>query len=284
LGSTSPSRSDVTMIPACGFIFCACLALCRPPLKHKRQQLGVLKPPRASVSTASTSALSSGLLLQVQPDNSVYSELPTFEHATNKWYGYSSDSREGILSELRDHLENCGLLDVVAVDLKHKHFDMPADCILLEEQHVDAKESVMKGAPLDAGAIPFSFKLSGDQWLPYEYVELHCEAAQQGLARVRACPSFLEKMSSTLKKYGLEDILGFHILHRPHLRAETGGTIETPGRASEELLIRPYSEALFRKNESFQVMWHWTEIEGSGGMCVACYCDHCGAHCNAHSS
>jgi len=206
------------------------------------------------------------LPLQVEPDDSVYARLPEYDYATDKFFlGLAADNRMGVLQEVRELIERHGLEEVVAVDLKHRHFQMPSGHVLLEERHIEAQESVMKAAPFTVPMIPFAFVLSDGAWKPYEFVHVECESAVHGLELVRNNLDFLGEMRSLLMKHGLEDILGIHILHREHLGLGTHGTIETPGRAGDELLLRPYTEERFQTltkgskegDKTYHVMWSW---------------------------
>eukprot|EP00971_Amphidinium_carterae_P314244 6246418-Amphidinium_carterae.1 len=64
-----------------------------------------------------------------------------------------------------------GLQEIVGIDIKHKHFEMPIDHCLLEVQDVQARESFMKPALHTVPKVPFAYKLAGDSWVPYEFVE-----------------------------------------------------------------------------------------------------------------
>ncbi|CAE7367667.1 unnamed protein product [Symbiodinium microadriaticum] len=164
--------------------------------------------------------------------------LPTYDIATEKFYGMPASEQEEILLQLRALVTRYELEQVVGVDIKHRHFEMLPRHVLLESQRVEAKESVMRPAAMSEPMTPFSFVLMDGKWMPYEFVEEHCHSAQLGLTKVARCGGFLQELSHYLAARGLEDVFGFHVLHREHLSGEARGTLETPGRSENELLIR----------------------------------------------
>merc|ERR1712183_1019317 len=97
-----------------------------------------------------------------------------------------------------------------------------------------------------SNVVPFSFALIGGRWMPYEFVGAECLQAVAGLQRVRGKPEFLNEMAALVTKHGVQDLLGFHVLHRDFLQGELRGTVETPGSSVDELLIRPFTEKLFQ--------------------------------------
>jgi len=223
----------------------------------------------------------------------VYSSLPSFEDATCQFFSKGAPEREQVLRECKELVCAHQLQNIVGVDIKHKHYDMPQGHLLCEKQNVELKQSVM--APIvpeeiTGGLTPFAFAFSDGKWLPYEFVS-NCKEAREHLGALLSKPDFLEGMSTILLKHGLTDVLGFHVLHRGYLVEDARGTIETPGAGEHELLIRPYSEDLveeFAGSESHPVMWHWGVDEmrpkthgcSRHNICKAhgqvCY------HCNSH--
>jgi len=215
--------------------------------------------------------------------------IPTFEDATGKFFGLPADRREALLGGLQAIIAEFGLEETIAIDIKHKHHDMPAGYAICEEQFPDEKKSVMKPAllqELGAQPIPFAFILDGGEWKPYEFV-MDCPSACDGLAKVAEQPAFLAKLSAFLEENSLADTLGFHVLHREHLGGEARGTMETPGDTEEELLLRPYTEQMFAElvgTGAQQVMWSWCNKKSPmGHMCLVCIfsggCHHCASHC-----
>ena len=228
--------------------------------------------------------------LMLKPDDSVYQRLPTYDIATEKFYGMPASEQEEILLKLRALVTRYELEQVVGVDIKHRHFEMLPRHVLLESQRVEAKESVMRPAAMSEPMTPFSFVLMDGKWMPYEFVEEHCHSAQLGLTKVARCGGFLQELSHYLAARGLEDVFGFHVLHREHLSGEARGTLETPGRSENELLIRPYSTDLLKSldaSDNRQVMWAWsTGLSPVAGICaMSCtnICSHCGSHCKSHT-
>jgi len=225
-------------------------------------------------------------ILTTAPGSSCYEQLPHFDDATAKFYSCPGSEREKLLAELRCLVERFGLEDVVAVDLKHKHFRMPPGHVLYEEPDVDSMESLMKPVPMELKMVPFSFAFVNGCWRPYEFVGPGCVAVVSGLEKVCECSGFLEGLFPIIAKHGMEDVFGFHVLHRDHLGTGAHGTIEMSGEGDNELLLRPYTEELYRQMQveggSFQVMWSWRKSCNQGsGTCVF-HCRHCGRHCNAH--
>lgn len=226
----------------------------------------------------------------MEPHDSVYQQLPTYEAATEKFYGLSDLERDSILAQLEALLNKHGLVQVVGVTIKHRHFTMPPGQVLLESQNAQAKESVMRPQSTSVPMIPFSFSLVDDQWMPFEFVEEGCKSAATGLEKVLGCPGFLEEYTQALLVSGVEDILGFQVLHRQHLGGEAHGTLETPGRAANELLIRPYTTKLQNScakdsSDRRQVGWSFTPktVSGliDGLICGVHWCQghRCGSHC-----
>lgn len=217
--------------------------------------------------------------------------IQTFEDATGKFFSLPAADREALLRDLQVIVEEFGLEETIAIDIKHKHFDMPAGYAICEEQFLDEQKSIMKPALLEelgAQPIPFAFILVEGQWKPYEFVT-DCPSARDGLAKVSEQPGFLAKLSSFLEEKSLVDTLGFHVLHREHLDGQVRGTIETPGD-EEELLLQPYTEQMFAEFASDsgtrQVMWSWCKTKPPARhLCLGCsghVCNHCGSHCKAH--
>lgn len=229
------------------------------------------------------------------PTESGFQLLADYEQATDEWFGMDQCKRDTLLSEIKTILERFDLQDHVGIDLKHKHFNMPAGHVLVEQCKHDC--SIMQPKPLPSdgeahGLTPFSFILDGIRWLPYEFVECSNQAIE-GLQKVEeAGHEFLGELAAVLLRNRLEQVLGFHIFHREHLLGAPHGTVETPGSVPNQLLIRPYSadlKAELRQQAEFHehpVMWMWpTAYKGAPitHHCGICFrCTHCGSHCNGH--
>lgn len=226
-------------------------------------------------------------------DGFVFDGLDNFEAATDKFFGMPEADREQILGACKDHILAHGLQDIVAIDLKHRHFAMPEGKILCEEINIETMRSVMKPTSPDQlsnSPTPFAFKCSDGVWLPYEFVSNSSVAADR-LEAVSQNAGFADGLADILTTAGMEDVLGFHVLHRDDLSKEARGTIETPGDSDHELLIRPYSEDLYQELShsesgfhSHPVMWFWpAQAKGPKTHgCIMCYCNHCSSHCNSH--
>lgn len=226
--------------------------------------------------------------LCIEPSSCVYEKLPDYDDATSIFYGISENRRQTILHELEVAVKAWQLEETVAIDIKHKHFEMPPGCVLVEEQRIQEQCSVMKPAlPHEFHTLvtPFAFFFDDGTWKPYEFV-VDCLSAEVGLKDLCDKKGFLEEMTQILKKHELESILGFHLIHRDHLGEEARGTIETEGDNEEELLLRPYTEELYRElvgSNGNQVMWSWCQTKSPiGHVCFSC--SHtCNSHCNSHS-
>jgi len=225
------------------------------------------------------------LAVALETADSVYSKLPSFETAADKFNSQLSDAaREEILSTCKEVVYKHGLEDIVGIDLKHTHFGMPAGCVLAEVQYPQKLESRMWPQAFDPSFVPFAFAWIDGVWQPYEFVA-NCEEAKLGLAEVQQKPRFLDEMAAILLEYNVHDILGFHVLHRAFLQdAGVSGTLETPGEKPEELLLRPNSSELQRDllksmGQSQQVMWMWGGNGPRKHTCIVCVCFHCGSHC-----
>lgn len=267
------------------------------------------------INTHSTRALCAtvGVRIAKTPVESVYRHLPSFEAAVEKFDGLDIEQRETILKDSRNILLRHALEPFIGIDIKHKHFDIPPDHWLVEQRQVDGGSSIMSPKPsvdLPTNTTPCSFVLIGDTWVPYEFV-IDSEAAQQGLAAVTSAPDFLSELARLVSHYGVQDILGFNLLHRDHLGGADKGVIETPGQHEFELLLRPYSDSLAMELDgepSHQVMWSWNQsprimrkpniLPGldvpscKPGVCIGhpSFCAwhpqvcayHCRAHCKRH--
>eukprot|EP00971_Amphidinium_carterae_P052069 1024996-Amphidinium_carterae.1 len=66
------------------------------------------------------------------PQSSRYNALPSFEEATEKFYGFADERREFLLAGAMKIVGRHGLQEIVGIDIKHKHFEMPIDHCLLE--------------------------------------------------------------------------------------------------------------------------------------------------------
>jgi len=221
------------------------------------------------------------MALLLTSDAASYAQLPSFEDATKAFAALTS--REELLGACEALVRLHGLGNLVGIDIKHKHFDLPTGTVLVERQYVAEASAVMKPeASSDiVGAItPTAFFFSGGCWQPHEYV-LDSPEATTALATVLAAPDFLEALADLLRGHAAAGYLGFHLLHRGFLG---GSTVETPGVAPHELLLRPYTEQLrdeLQRNpkDIQQVAWAWGSKGPIGHHCLVCYhCQHCTAH------
>ena len=74
----------------------------------------------------------------------------------------------------------------------------------------------MQNDKLVQAPYPFAFALVSGSWTPYEFVT-NCIAASMGIAAIRGKRSFFVELAHLFKRHEVDDILGFHILHREHL-------------------------------------------------------------------
>lgn len=225
--------------------------------------------------------------LCIDPRAPAYSYLPDYDDAVASFFGLPEQYQSEILGDCQALIQKHSLHEVVAIDLKHKHFDLDEGHVLVEKQITEPPCSTMAPTLVDEfkeTVTPFSFALVDDVWAPYEFVA-DCDAAVEGLMLVSDQAIFLSELAETLKKHGVSNVLGFHILHRDHLGKEARGTIETPGASDTELLLRPYTEDLYhelRGNGGHQVMWSWCQKKAPiGHHCLACS-HNCGTHCSSH--
>ena len=221
------------------------------------------------------------MALVLTSDAASYAQLPIFEDATEAFA--ASTSREALLGGCEDLVRSHGLCDVVGVDIKHKHFDLPAGTLLLERQNVADASAVMKpeASSDTVGTLtPCAFFFSEGRWQPHEYV-LDSPEAEAALATVLAAPNFLDALADLLRGHAAVGYLGFHLLHRGFLG---GSIVETPGVAPHELLLRPYTEQLRKElqcnpKDMQQVAWAWGSKGPIGHHCIVCRtCQHCTAH------
>lgn len=214
--------------------------------------------------------------LAMESSTDFFQQLPAFEDATERFDDMPAEHRRFVLDRCGEVIMKHGLENLVGIDLKHRHFDLDEGTVLVETQVHEDHRSVMKPisrASLEMGATPFSFMLDQGTWTPYEFVVQSPEAIA-GLTAVLAKPGFLSELKDVLVKYGVEKMLGFHVLHRDFLEYKAEGTVETPGDGPKELLIRQLTSDLRAELAGFdshEVMWTWAISTGSI-ICVACLC------------
>jgi hypothetical protein len=221
------------------------------------------------------------MTLVLTADASSYAQLPIFEDAIEAFAALTS--REALLSGCETLVRVHGLGDIVGVDIKHKHFDLPTGALLVERQNIAGLSAVMKPETTsDAiGTLtPCAFFFSDARWQPHEYV-LDSPEAEVALEKVLAAPNFLDALADLLRGHAAAGYLGFHFLHRGFLGSST---IETPGESPHELLLRPDTEELRKEllcnpKDVQQVAWAWGSKGPIGHHCIVCrQCQHCIAH------
>ena len=221
------------------------------------------------------------MALVLTADASSYARLPIFEDAIEAFAALTT--REALLSSCEALVRSHGLGDVVGVDVKHKHFDLPTGTLLVERQNVSDASAVMKpeaSSDVVGTLTPCAFFFSEGGWQPHEYV-LDSREAEVALETVLAAPNFLDALADLLCGHAAARYLGFHLLHRGFLG---GATIETPGKAPHELLLRPDTEKLRKEllrnpKDVQQVAWAWGSKGPIGHHCIVCrHCQHCIAH------
>lgn len=221
-------------------------------------------------------------------DSSVYESIPSFEAATGKFFALPAGTRDPLMRNLLAMLQEFGLQDIVGIDIKHKHFNMPEGHVLCEEQWLSEAKSIMKPARLDniSAMVPFNFALRDGKWKPYEFV-VNAASAAERLEKVARHDGFLRRIADMVESAGLSDVLGFQVINRDHMPSSSG-SLETPGEGENELLIRPDTEDMIGdKNDTKQVMWRGKGIlglcrHGGGVNCRAHGKANCGAHCVKH--
>ena len=219
----------------------------------------------------------------------VYRRLPTFEAAIVDFENISECRRAELLHRFRGIIERHGLSDAVAIDIKHVHFEFPPNTVLVERQDPLKQRAIMKPEPLGPGLTPFAFALIEHTWQPYEFVA-DCPLAERRLAEVINKSDFMDELRVALDTEGsIARFLGFHVLHRDFLEDLADGTVETPGDAPEELLLRACTpevleEALRDGGDTKQVMWSWSASRGPRKHLCG-FCTHsstCTSHCRSH--
>lgn len=228
------------------------------------------------------------MALVLGPADSVYSQLPSFEMAVDKFNAQlSSALREEVLLSCKDLLFKHGLEDTVGIDLKHTHFGMPDGHVLAEVQEHSKLESRMWPQAFDPSLTPFAWAWIDGIWQPYEFVA-NCDEAKLGLVELQQKPDFLLELAAVLSESNVQDILGFHVLHRTFLSGQ-GGTMETPGEHPDELLLRPNTPELQRElseaeEQTQKVMWTWGKGTCADGNCTfhGGTSNSCSSHCKGH--
>ena len=111
------------------------------------------------------------MALVLTADASSYARLPIFEDAIEAFAALTT--REALLSSCEALVRSHGLGDVVGVDVKHKHFDLPTGTLLVERQNVSDASAVMKpeaSSDVVGTLTPCAFFFSEGGWQPHEYV------------------------------------------------------------------------------------------------------------------
>ena len=222
------------------------------------------------------------MALVARSDAVMYSRLLDFEEATEAFAAAKDNA--ALLESCEALVRAHGLQDAVGVDVKHKHFDLPPQTLLVERQDVAAKCAVMQPLVVEAAErgrlTPAAFFFAEGLWVPHEFV-LDSQEAETALRAVLAAPKFLRELAELLEGRGAARFLGFYLLHRGFLG---GSTVETPGAEDHELLLRPYSAELraeleSRPSEIQQVAWAWSSRGPIGHNCWICkHCQHCASH------
>jgi len=243
----------------------------------------------ASVSLSAVAAKSSpGALSEWQTnfDVSVYESIPSFGDATTKFFGLPEGTRTSLFNDFRTMVDKFDLQDIVGIDIKHKHFNMPDGHVLCEEPFFTEGKSIMKPESLDnmSAMVPFNFALRNGTWKPYEFVKKSASAVER-LEKVAANSHFLSDMADMIQHSGLSDVLGFQVMNRDHL-PPSNGSVETPGEGENELLIRSGTGDLpHDMNDTKQVMWSFPG-PSDGAPCPRQrpnWCNHgCRGHCRRH--
>jgi hypothetical protein len=209
----------------------------------------------------------------------VYGPLFTFEKAVAAYEAMPTDRRTTLLRSCERIVKAHGFADMVAIDIKHVHFDFPDGTVLVERQDVPGLKAVMRPEPLSSTLTPFSFYFSDGTWIPYEFVA-DCAEAELRLTTVTKVPAFLEELGAVLRAEGdAAKFVGFHILHRDFLET-IADTVETPGQTDDELVIRAYTPELrseLASENAKEVMWsfsvkgprmHWCGICSHTNTCT----------------
>jgi len=228
------------------------------------------------------------MALAMQPFD-VYSRLPTFEAAMADFEGIPEGRRVDLLLRFRGIVERHGLSDAIGIDVKHVHFEFPPSTVLVERQDPTKQRAVMKPELIGPGLTPFAFALIDGAWQPYEFVA-DCPLAERRLVEVMVKTDFMDELRAALEEEGdVARFLGFHVLHRDFLEELVDGTVETPGDAPDELLLRACTpevrkEALRDGGETKQVMWSWSASRGPRKhLCGICHhSSTCTGHCRSH--
>merc|ERR1712130_170576 len=102
-----------------------------------------------------------------------FNELPSFEEATSKFDQLPRGKWQDFLTDASGVLSATNLTDVIGVGIKHRHFDMPENHILVAEQFADRSEMSPKAQTHAFGALPISFGMHKGGLHAYEYVYVH---------------------------------------------------------------------------------------------------------------
>eukprot|EP01062_Namystynia_karyoxenos_P049737 TRINITY_DN381_c0_g1_i1.p2 TRINITY_DN381_c0_g1~~TRINITY_DN381_c0_g1_i1.p2 ORF type:complete len:265 (+),score=79.00 TRINITY_DN381_c0_g1_i1:81-797(+) len=228
-------------------------------------------------------------LLSAICEPSVVAQLRDFDDAVRELNEVMpGEVKDATIRRLLSVLERHGMHEVAAIDLKHRHDEIPHGQAYVERPNVALKFSTMRAEVPDDKCVPMSFILAPNgEWQPHEYVVAGCTKADERFAAVRNNESFLRELADELRDTGLSHLLGLHIIHREHLQGAKRGIVETPGEQEGTLLIRPYTEDVAAElaqkstNKVVQVMWKkpnpW-QIDWCG------VCSHsCTSHCISHS-
>merc|ERR1712130_378342 len=182
-----------------------------------------------------------------------FNELPSFEEATSKFDQLPRGKWQDFLTDASGVLSATNLTDVIGVGIKHRHFDMPENHILVAEQFADRSEMSPKAQTHAFGALPISFGMHKGGLHAYEYVYPSKNVSKK-MDMLSA--GLFENLVSLSEFHGLADLASFHIKVHDNLMGESGcaNTLEQSGLGDRELVITARQPG--DEDDARQVMWH----------------------------
>jgi len=196
----------------------------------------------------------------------VYNNLNHFDEA--KMLLPSLEAGVAVLGTI---VEKHGLSKLVGAALLHKHFDLNSGEVLVERADGTMSEMAPREQSTTA-LLPYMWKYSSEGWYPLEFAEPNAMDAEK-LQNLCSNVAFLAEIGEAIVRFQLEDKIGITIIHREHVSAIDGSTMELTDLESRKLTVLPASAVLPSEDHySVKTVWKFGNDQGED------VCHHCG-HC-----
>lgn len=167
----------------------------------------------------------------------------------------------------------------MGVCLLHKHFDLKPNERLVE--HAEGVRSIVEPVtqPADEHIIPYLWKVevgSECRLLPLEFMERNAVLASR-LEVLKNNVAFLVEVATALAP--VSSFLGLFVLHRDHILAVDGSSMEYTDEEKRRLVLAPLSDKKTAQEfldghpkESTQTVWTFSDRKG---VDICHHCHHC---------